>query len=79
MSERTIRRSVWGALAVLAGLSDYSHRNVEGATRGMDAPVKTRIRNNYTQKATARVRRVARWRRANKTARLSRKLSRQRG
>lgn len=76
MSERTIRRSVWFSVAAALGLMGSSYRAADNALSQLDTNKRSRSRNNYHQKADARVLKVQRWRKRNKIAARSRAVNR---
>lgn len=74
MSERTIRRSIFATVLAAFGIMAGSYRNPEPA---YNVPEKgKKIRHNYAQRAEARIKKVANWRKRNKIARRSRMINR---
>lgn len=71
MSERTIRRSVFATVLAAFGLVG-SIRNEAQAYNDVSLRTGKKARNNYAQKANARIKKVAKWRKRNRIAARSR-------
>lgn len=76
MSERTIRRSIFATVLAAFGMAGGSYRNFEKPYSADDLPKGKKIRHNYAQKAEARVKKVANWRKRNRIAARSRQMNR---
>lgn len=77
MSDKSIKRSVWNRLAPVFGIAAaLGFRSMDAATGALDDTKKMRFRNNFAQKAEAKIKKVHRWRKRNRIAKRSRMINR---